>query len=73
LQEGGAPFQTTHWTVVLQAGGAESDESRRKALANFSEAYWPPLYTFVRRRGYSPAGEQDIVQAFSCSCSNKTL
>ena len=48
----------------MQAGGAESDESRRKALASFSEAYWPPLYTFVRRRGYSPADAQDIVQAF---------
>ena len=64
LQEGGAPFQTTHWTVVLQAGDAESDEARRKALANFSETYWPPLYTFVRRRGYSPADAQDIVQSF---------
>jgi DNA-directed RNA polymerase specialized sigma24 family protein len=64
LQEGGAPFQTTHWTVVLQASGAESEESRRKALAMFSEAYWPPIYTFVRRRGYSPADAQDIVQGF---------
>jgi RNA polymerase sigma factor (sigma-70 family) len=64
LQEGGAPFQTTHWTVVLQAGNAESDEARWKALATFSEAYWPPLYTFVRRRGYSPADAQDIVQSF---------
>ena len=64
LQEGGAPFQTTHWTVVLQAGKAEADESARKALAAFSEAYWPPLYTFVRRRGYSPADAQDIVQGF---------
>jgi hypothetical protein len=60
LQEGGAPFQTTHWTVVLQAGQAEVDESARKALATFSETYWPPLYTFVRRRGYSPADAQDI-------------
>ena len=49
---------------MLQAGDAESDESRRNALASFSEAYWPPLYTFVRRRGYSPADAQDIVQAF---------
>jgi RNA polymerase sigma-70 factor (ECF subfamily) len=64
LQEGGAPFQTTHWTVVLQASNADSDESARKALATFSEAYWPPLYTFVRRRGYSPADAQDIVQGF---------
>ncbi len=64
LQEGGAPFQTTHWTVVLQAGKADADESARKALAVFSETYWPPLYTFVRRRGYSPADAQDLVQGF---------
>ena len=64
LQEGGAPFQTTHWTVVLQAGQAEADEAARKALSTFSETYWPPLYTFVRRRGYPPADAQDIVQGF---------
>src|SRR5262249_58847172 len=64
LQEGGAPFQTTHWTVVLQASKADSDESRRKALSSFAEAYWPPLYTFVRRRGYSSADAQALVQAF---------
>ena len=63
LQEGGAPFQTTHWTVVLRAAKADSDESR-KALAILSGAYWPPLYTFVRRRGYSAADAQDIVQGF---------
>ena len=64
MQEGGASFQTTHWTVVLQAGQSEADEAARKALATFSETYWPPLYTFVRRRGYSPADAQDIVQGF---------
>jgi RNA polymerase sigma factor (sigma-70 family) len=64
LQEGGAPFQTTHWTVVLQAGRMEQEDQARKALADFSEAYWPPLYTFVRRRGYSQADAQDIVQGF---------
>ena len=64
LQEGGAPFQTTHWTVVLQAGEEDADESARKALAVFSETYWPPLYTFVRRRGYSPTDAQDLVQGF---------
>jgi RNA polymerase sigma factor (sigma-70 family) len=64
LQEGGTPFQTTHWTVVLQAGKADADESAQRALSIFSEAYWPPLYTFVRRRGYSPADAQDLVQGF---------
>jgi len=64
LQEGGAPFETTHWTVVLQAGNADSVEATRKALATFSEAYWPPLYTFVRRHGYPPADAQDLIQGF---------
>ena len=49
---------------MLQAGKAEADESARKALAAFSETYWPPLYTFVRRRGYSPSDAQDMVQGF---------
>ena len=64
LQEGGAPFHTTHWTVILQAAKPDEDEAARKALATFSETYWPPLYTFVRRRGYSPADAQDVVQGF---------
>ena len=64
MQEGGAPFQTTHWTVVLEASKADSDESIRKAFATFAEGYWPPLYTFLRRRGYSSADAQDLVQGF---------
>ena len=64
MQEGGAPFNTTHWTVVLQAGATLSGEAAQRALAAFSETYWPPLYTFVRRRGYSPADAQDTVQGF---------
>jgi RNA polymerase sigma-70 factor (ECF subfamily) len=64
LQEGGAPFQTTHWTVVLQARQSASAESARQALSIFCESYWPPLYAFLRHRGYSPADAQDLVQAF---------
>jgi RNA polymerase sigma-70 factor (ECF subfamily) len=63
LQEGGAAFQTTHWTVVLRAREAESTQSA-KALAIFCEAYWAPLYAFLRRRGYSPPNAQDLVQGF---------
>lgn len=49
---------------MLLANKADADDAARKALAAFSESYWPPLYTFVRRRGYSPADGQDIVQGF---------
>jgi RNA polymerase sigma-70 factor (ECF subfamily) len=49
---------------VVQAGGTQSDNQARKALADFCQGYWAPLYTFVRRRGYSPADAQDLVQGF---------
>ncbi len=64
LQEGGASFQSTQWTEVLQAGHGERDSSGQQALAAFCEAYWPPLYTFLRYRRYKPADAQDLVQAF---------
>src|SRR5438270_580935 len=53
LQEGGAGFQTTHWTVVLHAQQTQSEVSAQKALSNFCEAYWPPLYAFLRHRGHA--------------------
>jgi len=63
LQEGGARFQTTHWTVVLRARDAESAQSAQ-ALSTFCEAYWPPLYTFLRHRGHASPEAQDLVQGF---------
>src|ERR1700740_487851 len=64
LQEGGAPFHTTHWTVVLRARETQSDGSAQKALSDFCEAYWPPLYAFVRHRGHASPEAQDLVQGF---------
>jgi DNA-directed RNA polymerase specialized sigma24 family protein len=64
LQEGGASFQTTHWTLVLRAAQNESIESMQQALSAFCEAYWPPLYAFLRHRRYASTDAQDLVQAF---------
>jgi len=41
-----------------------STESASEALAGFCEAYWPPLYSFLRHRGFSSADAQDLVQGF---------
>jgi DNA-directed RNA polymerase specialized sigma24 family protein len=35
-----------------------------QALPAFCEAYWPPLYAFLRRRRYASTDAQDLVQAF---------
>ena len=64
LQEGGAAFQSTHWTLVLHAQQSDPTETARKALSDFCEAYWPPLYSFVRRRGHPSPEAQDLVQGF---------
>ncbi len=50
--------------MVLRACEPESAESARQALSGFCEAYWPPLYSFLRHRGHSSADAQDLVQGF---------
>ena len=63
LQEGGASFATTHWSVVAQSALTDIPEAA-KALAQLCEMYWPPIYSFIRRRGYAPADAQDLTQSF---------
>ena len=50
--------------MVLRARDTESTESARQALSGFCEAYWPPLYSFIRHRGFPSADAQDLVQGF---------
>ena len=57
------PFDTTHWSVVLSAGGDSTAESKR-ALSTLCQKYWGPLYAYVRRRGYSVHDAQDLTQGF---------
>ncbi len=58
-------FATTHWSVVLAAGqGAEPRAA--EALEELCQAYWYPLYAFLRRQGHSVEDAQDLVQAFLC-------
>lgn len=56
-------FATTQWSLVLSAGDAASPDSQ-EALAQLCEAYWYPLYAFVRRQGYEVAEAQDLTQGF---------
>ena len=55
----GAHFPSTLWSVVRSAG-----EESHPALEKLCAAYWPPLYAYVRRRGYPPQDAQDLTQEF---------
>jgi len=56
-------FPATRWSVVRKALH-ELDENSSKALASLCEAYWFPLYAFLRRSGKSSHDAEDLVQGF---------
>jgi RNA polymerase sigma-70 factor (ECF subfamily) len=56
-------FRTTHWTLIVAAQDRGSPEARA-ALAALCEAYWYPLYAFIRRQGHSTEQAQDLTQEF---------
>ena len=59
------PFAATHWSVVVAAGKTQTEpEIASAALAQLCQTYWPPLYTYVRSRGYAVHDAQDLTQGF---------
>ena len=56
-------FSTTRWSVVLLAGQETSSESAA-ALEKLCRAYWLPLFSFARRKGWSEADAKDLTQQF---------
>lgn len=60
---GGAAFATTHWSAVRQARDGSHEEAAQ-AMARMCEAYWPPLFLFIRRRGHNRHDAEDLTQQF---------
>jgi RNA polymerase sigma factor (sigma-70 family) len=56
-------FPSTHWSKVIHAGRGELPGGSA-ALEDLCRAYWPPLYSFLRRQGHSPHDAEDLVQGF---------
>ena len=66
LRGGHASFDTTHWSVVFACARDEGEVAAdaQAALARLCQDYWPPLYSFARRRGHRPPDAQDLTQDF---------
>ncbi len=56
-------FASTRWTLVLEAG-ATSPDGAKAALEALCRLYWPPIYGYIRRRGYDTHDAQDLTQSF---------
>lgn len=56
-------FPVTEWSVILDAGAAPSPQSTA-ALERLCQAYWHPLYAFLRRTGHSPHDAGELTQEF---------
>jgi hypothetical protein len=56
-------FPSTAWTAVSRARSGAGPEAR-EALAFLCSAYWPPLYGFARRLGYSTEDAHDLTQGY---------
>lgn len=64
IQARAGGFASTHWSVVLLAGGARSVPEVQEALARLCSTYWYPLYVFIRRQGHSADEADDLTQEF---------
>jgi RNA polymerase sigma factor (sigma-70 family) len=56
-------FATTHWSLIAAAGDP-ADPASRAAFAELCEAYWFPVYAFIRRKGHERAKAEDLTQGF---------
>jgi RNA polymerase sigma-70 factor (ECF subfamily) len=56
-------FATTRWTLV-NAALRENRAGADAALEELCEIYWPPLYGYLRGRGYPAEQAQDLTQGF---------
>ncbi len=68
------PFAPTHWSLIAAAAESQdSPEIAGVALAQLCQIYWPPLYSFVRSRGYSVHDAQDLTQGFFAFLIDKKI
>ena len=56
-------FHTTRWSIVLSAQGKASRDAFQ-SLEALCRQYWPPLYAYVRHRGFAQHDAEDLTQAF---------
>jgi RNA polymerase sigma factor (sigma-70 family) len=65
-------FVATSWTAIAAMRNSDSPEAHT-ALARLCEAYWQPLYDYVRRLNYSEDDAKELTQEFFLRAVSKNL
>ena len=68
----GDRFTTTQWSLVLAAQDGAGTRARR-ALTDLCDAYWFPLYAYVRSRGNDPDQARDLTQGYFAHLLEKEI
>ena len=63
-------FVTTQWSRVLAARDGRESKARA-ALETLFQAYWQPLFAYVRRQGHDPDVASDLTQAYFATLLEK--
>jgi RNA polymerase sigma-70 factor (ECF subfamily) len=63
-------FPQTRWSIVVSAREKDSPQASA-ALEILCQAYWYPIYSYVRRCGQAPQDAQDLTQEFFCRLLEK--
>jgi len=56
-------FAETRWSQVLMAAEGSGEQAAR-AREELCTSYWPPIYSFLRRKGHSSHDAEDLTQQF---------
>jgi RNA polymerase sigma-70 factor (ECF subfamily) len=56
-------FATTRWSLVVAAARPDATDGAA-ALSSLCEAYWHPVYSYIRRSGRDQDDARDLTQAF---------
>src|SRR5678815_4429906 len=56
-------FANTRWSIVAGMQSENKGDARR-SLVELCQAYWYPVFAYVRRCGHAPEIAYDLCQAF---------
>ena len=59
----GRRFETTHWTAIEEVRSGAASRAQL-LIGELLEAYWKPVYCYLRHRGYHNEQAKDLTQDF---------